>query len=223
MGQKWTLNTRAWSTNYFTTLIYNVVQGSTLFFITDGGVPSDSLVSAILPNADLVFPVGLQKEGFDNRDIYGAYRAAFKNPFKYIGDFAVGIDASWKPTVIGLYAGAFFKSQEVRFKDPEENLRGFYFQPRGGILLGGRKGSFECGVFYDMVIAAGGTIDNVDKDRLLSGLGLDFAVTLNMSKHHKSSLQYSMPLHNFFNEAYAGQAGMKRRVGYVMITHRFAL
>lgn len=226
VGQQWTLNTRVWSTNYLTTLIYDAAQTTNEFLFLGAkpkGLKESNVLSAILPNSDLVFPVGIQKEGFDERDICGPYRSAFRNPFKYIGDFAVGLDASWMPTVVGLYAGTFFKSQEIRFKDPEENLRGFYFQPRGGLCLGGKKGTIEGGVFYDMVVGCGGSVDDINKDRLLSGLGLDFALSWNVNGRHKTMAQFSMPLHNFFNEEYAGQGGMKRRVGYIMLTHRIVL
>ena len=126
------------------------------------------------------------------------------------------------PTVVGLYAGTFFKSQEIRFKDPEENLRGFYFQPRGGLCLGGKKGTIEGGVFYDMVVGCGGSVDDINKDRLLSGLGLDFALSWNVNGHHKTMAQFSMPLHNFLNEDYTGGMlkGKVRKVGYLMLTHR---
>ena len=222
-GQQWTLNTRAWSTNYFTTMIYDAVGGTVKYFVEGGKSKDPTALSFILPSSDLVFPVGIQKEGFDNCDICGPYRSAFRNPFKYIGDFAVGLDASWKPTVVGLYTGAFFKSQEIRFKEPEENLRGFYFQPRGGLCIGGKKGAIEGGVFYDMVVGCCGSIEDVNKERLLSGLGLDFALSWTVNKNHKTIAQFSMPLHNFFNEEYVGQAGFKRRVGYIMLTHRIVL
>lgn len=227
-SQDWTLNTRAWSTNYFTTLIYNTVQGAVVILTTDTDEERTETVnvSAIIPDADLVFPVRIQKEGFDNNPICSAYRSAFRNPFKYIGDYAVGMDASWMPSVAGLYAGAFFKSQEVIFKYPEDvekNLRGFYFQPRGGITVGNHSCAFEGGVFYDMVVGCGGTVEDNNKSRLSDGLGLDFALNMQFGKHHKSMLQFSMPLHNFFNEDYFGQAGMKRRVGYIMLTHRIIL
>ena len=222
-AQQWTLNTRLWSTNYFTTLIYDAAQATTEFLLTGGDTKESNAFSAILPNSDLVFPVGIQKEGFDERDICGPYRSAFRNPFKYVGDFAIGLDASWMPTVVGLYGGAFFKSQEVRFRDPEENLRGFYFQPRGGLCLGGKKGAIEGGVFYDMVVGSSGSVEDINKDRLLGGLGLDFALSWNVNGRHKTMAQFSMPLHNFFNEEYTGQGGMKRRVGYIMLTHRIVL
>ena len=102
-------------------------------------------------------------------------------------------------------------------------MRGFYFQPRGGICIGGKKACLEGGVFYDVVVGAGGSVDDVSKDRLLNGLGLDFAISRAVNDHHKTMLQFSMPLHNFFNENYAGQAGMKRRVGYIMLSHRIIL
>ena len=223
LAQQWTLNTRVWSTNYLTMLIYDAVQGTTELLTAGGNSDDSKALSFILPSSDLVFPVGIQKEGFDERDICGPYRSAFRNPFKYIGDFAVGLDASWMPTVVGLYAGTFFKSQEIRFKDPEENLRGFYFQPRGGLCIGGKKFGIEGGVFYDMVVGCSGTVEDINKDRLLSGLGLDFALSWNVNGRHKTIAQFSMPLHNFFNEEYAGQGGMKRRVGYIMLTHRIVL
>ena len=222
-GQSWTFNTRVWSTNYFTTLIYDAAQATTVFLTTGSDTKESNALSAILPNSDLVFPVGIQKEGFGEHDICGPYRSAFRNPFKYVGDFAIGLDASWMPSVVGLYGGTFFKSQEVWFKDPEKNLRGFYFQPRGGLCLGGKKGTIEGGVFYDMVVGCGGSVEDINKDRLLSGLGLDFALSWNVNGHHKTMAQFSMPLHNFFNEEYTGQGGMKRRVGYIMLTHRIVL
>jgi hypothetical protein len=102
-------------------------------------------------------------------------------------------------------------------------LRGFYIQPRCGLLLGSAKKSFEAGVFYDIVTGCGGTIQDTDKNRLKGGLGLDFAFTSFTGNKSKTTLQFSMPLHNFINTNYPGQAGYKRKVGYIMLTQRICL
>ena len=234
---EWTLNSRVWCTNYFTTLIYALAESSIKRYAADDRMTveidgkkvktsfsreQEQLFDRILPDPDLVFPIGLEKGGFDNQDIYGPYHRAFSNPIKHIGDYAVGVDASYKPGYLGAYAGAYFKSQEICFKDNDDNLRGYYFQPRVGIVMGGYRQSFEAGVFYDVVAGCGGTVEDTNKDRIKGGLGLDFSFASN-HKYSKSLIQFSMPLHNFLNSSYNGQAGMKRKVGYIMLTHRVFL
>lgn len=219
---QWTLNTRAWCTNYFTTALYTLGTSLVKHFAFDDNEADSLCADRIIPSAALVFPVGMDKSGFDEADIYGPYHRAFGNPFKHIGDYAIGLDASFKPSAIGFYAGAYFKSQEVVFKESDDNIRGFYFQPRAGLMIGGDKRCIEAGVFYDVVTGCGGSIDGTDKDRLKGGLGLDFALSYS-HKQGKTLLQFSMPLHNFFNTGYEGQGDLKRKVGYIMLTRRVNL
>lgn len=219
----WTLNTRAWSTNYWTTVITAVLETAVKKTISES---QDSLImERVLPDPSLVFPIGMAKEGFTGAtDIYGPYHRAFGNPFKHIGDYAIGLDASWKPCLFGLYAGAYFKSQEIVFKQGNDNLRGFYVQPRAGIIIGGKKHSLEAGAFYDAVTGSGGSYANANDDMLKGGWGLDFALTHNDKKDRtQTSLQFSMPLHNFVNSNYPGFNGMKRKVGYIALNYRIKL
>ena len=65
---------------------------------------------------------------------------------------------------------------------------------------------------------------------LKGGLGLDFALsTTDRSEKTKFLLQFSMPLHNFLNPDYTDKSGatplkgMKRKVGYIMLTQRVCL
>lgn len=220
----WTLNTNGWTTNYFTMVIYNVAQ-RLVKHLTTGGSPEDSLwVERIVPNASLVFPVGMGKSGFDGNDIYGPYHYAFGTPFKQMGDYCIGIDASWKDAPVGFYAGAYFKSQEVVFRAEEKNLRGYYFQPRLGIMLGSKTDIFEAGAFYDVVTGCSGSVAKTSKKQLKGGFGLDFAYTFTSKKNHTLlTLRFSMPLHNFFDTDYPGLENVKRRVGYIMITNRIFL
>ena len=238
-----TLNSRAWSTNYWTTILYNVAQGFTVGMLGSHSHADSLAIATLLPGADLVFPVGMAKEGFtDYTDIYGPYHRAFATPFKKMGDFCVGIDASWTPTFVGLYAGVFFKSQELVFKTNDQNLRSFYFQPRGGLVITFEDLSIEGGVFYDKVVGCSGNLNDEawgnfiatpDKGMLSDGLGLDFGVSYNTSAHSKTVLMFSMPLHNFFNEGYECRdalgnpfkpwEGYNRRVGYITLTHRIRL
>lgn len=218
-----TVNTRAWSTNYWTTLLYNIARDAVSYFAFD----NDPTLEAIIPDADLVFPIGMAKEGFvDPMDIYGPYHRAFSNPFKQFGDWGVGLDVSWVPTMVGIYAGAYYKSQEICFTIDDQNLRGNYFQPRAGLVLGGQQKAFEVGAYYDNVLSCTGTshlLGTPDKEMLQSGWGLDFAFSYtNKIGNHKSLLMFSMPLHNFINENYAGglTKGLVRKVGYIMLTHR---
>ena len=210
-----TLNTRAWSTNYFTTILYDIAHSTLGYFI------NDLTYSRILPSADLVFPIGIEKEGFDAHDIYGPYHRAFKNPFTKPGDFGVGLDASWRPGFVGVYTGAYFKSQEICFRPDDENLRSFYFQPRAGLIIG-KENAVEAGVYYDMVVGACGRYAGVEKAMFSNGLGLDFALSHRSTRHYESLLTFMLPLHNFLNEDYTGGVfkGMKRRVGYIMLTER---
>ena len=116
-----------------------------------------------------------------------------------------------------------FKSQEICFRANDDNLRSFYFQPRAGIIIG-RKNAIEAGVYYDMVVGAGGRFPGVEKDMFSSGLGLDFALSHKSSNKHQSLIAFMLPLHNFLNEDYGGGIfnGMKRRVGYIMLTERIS-
>lgn len=226
--QQFTFNTRTWSTNYWTTLLYNLAHSAVVHFAFDGNSTDSLIVESILPSSDLVFPIGMAKAGFEApmHDIYGPYHRAFNNPFKRIGDYGIGLDMSWKPVSIGIYAGAYFKSQEICFMPNDESLRGFYFQPRAGLVLGGKEHALEAGVFYDKVVGCGGTWEARNIEMLQSGWGLDFALSRTVAKgRHKTMLMFSMPLHNFFNTAYADGSlkNVHRRVGYIMLTHRVVL
>ncbi len=219
----WSINTRAWSTNYFTTLIVGGIEAIGKTFIHDD---RDSvLIDRIIPSPALVFPVGLQRRGFSYpMDIYQPYHRAFANPFAHIGDYAIGLDAAWTPSVVGCYAGFYFKSQEVCFTGPDyPSVRSFMLQPRVGLSVNfgsERKTGIEAGVFYDAVTGIGGDGQDRDKDVLKNGWGLDFALRHNSDKGKRQSvIQFSMPLHNFF----ANGTGWKRRVGYIMFTHRLML
>ena len=236
----WTLNTRLWTTNYFAASLYDLAEGLVKAFAFEGNKKDSILADRIIPDCDLIFPIGLQKKGFEGAgDIYGPYHYAFGNPFKHIGDYSVGLDVSYHPSVVGAYAGAYFKSQEIVFKSTDDNLRGFYFQPRAGLIFGNRQHSFEAGVFYDVLTGCGGSWEirsiyneylmspiEPEKDMLEGGLGLDFAFsTTDKAGIYKTSLQFSMPLHNFINEDYHNGLfhGLKRRVGYISLTQRIRL
>lgn len=223
----WTFNTRAWTTNYWTTMIFSLAETSVKHFLFNGNAKDSLWAERLIPDPDLVFPIGMSKKGFEKgvNNIYGPYHHAFGSPFKHIGDYAIGIDASYKPASVGFYAGAYFKSQEIHYKDSNlmpGSLRGYYFQPRAGILVGGEDHQFEAGVFYDAVTGCGGSLKTADKDMLESGLGLDFSFS-HTDGSTRYMLQFSMPLHNFLNKDYPGQQGMKRKVGYIMFTQRVYL
>ena len=129
---QFTINTRAWSSNYWSTLLYNIARDAVTYLVFD----NNPAIEAAIPSADLAFPIGMGKEGFaDPNDIYGPYHRAFGTPFKRLGDFSIGLDASWVPSVVGVYAGAYYKSQEICFMANDQNLRGNYFQPRAGLVL----------------------------------------------------------------------------------------
>ena len=219
----WTLNTRAWCTNYFTTVLFAVAETAVKEYAIDDESKAKKTLDCIIPDPDLVFPVGMGKSGFDGNDIYGPYHRAFSNPLKYIGDYAIGVDASWRESTLGFYAGAYFKSQEIVFKETDDNIRGFYIQPRAGFIMGSKKRAFEAGAFYDIVTSCGGSVQNTDKKMLKGGFGLDFAFSSTDKKGNKTLLQFSMPLHNFFDTSYDGQSDLKRKVGYISLTQRFAL
>ena len=219
----WTLNTRAWSTNYFTSAIYGIVREGAISLIMNGNTEDSLHVERIIPDADLVFPIGMGKKGFGDDKIYGPYHRAFGNPFKHIGDYAVGLDASWHPSLLGLYAGAYFKSQEIVSKN-YGSLRGYYIQPRVGVMVGNKERTFDAGVFYDVLTGSGGSAADTNKDRLKGGWGLDFTFSTTDKKRRSAGIiQISVPLHNFLNTDYAGQQGMKRKVGYIMFSERIYL
>ena len=224
----WTFNTRGWTTNYWSTLIFDAIESSVKHFLLNGN-PKDSLwAERIIPDLGLVFPFGMGKDGFEKgvNNIYGPYHHAFGHPFKHFGDFGIGVDASYKPSSVGVYAGAYFKSQAIHYKNSNAvahgSLRGYYFQPRLGVQLGGDTNQFEAGFFYDAVVGNGGTMPGSDKKMLKSGFGLDFAFS-HAYGHSMHILQISLPLHNFLDTDYPGQEGMKRKVGYIMLTERVYL
>lgn len=221
----WTLNTRAWCTNYFTTSIYNAAEVLVKHYAFKGHSQDSLWAERIIPHAALVFPIGMGKRGFSEiGGLYGPYHYAFGNPFKHIGDYAIGLETSYHACILGVYGGVYFKSQEIVFKQGKDNLRGYYIQPRAGIILGDDDKSVEFGVFYDAVTGCGGSAADTHKDRLKGGLGLDFAIGLSDSKDiTRTSLQFSMPLHNFIDRSYPGQGNMKRKVGYLMVTQRIRL
>jgi len=220
--EEWTFNTRAWSTNYFTTLIFDAVTVTTKEVILDG--EDSDLADRIIPTADLVFPFGLKKEGFGGiTEIYCPYHRAFANPFKNPGDYGIGIDASWKPSFFGVYAGAYYKSQEVVFKQ-FNSIRGYYFQPRLGLIAGkGEEHAFELGAFYDVLTGCGGRMIGADKDMLRGGFGLDVTYSLSLDDNKQFLIQISAPLHNFFSKDIERASGFDRRVGYIMLTSRIKL
>lgn len=215
----WTLNTRAYTTNYWTSMLYSIARELCIHVIKDD---NDSiLVNRILPSTDLIFPIGIKGDDA----IRGPYDRAFANPFKHIGDYAIGLDASYHASSIGCYAGCYFKSTEVVFKGDGDNMRGFYIMPRAGIQLGKKNGFLELGAFYDVLVGYSG-ISDYDKKALQGGVGLDFAVGYRMKKPGlQTLLQFSLPLHNFFNKDYELNgvkpfADVKRRVAYLQLTTR---
>lgn len=226
---KWTLNTRAWTTNYWTLLAFDGARAIVHELLFDDS--SDSVTfRRIVPAADLVFPIGLQKDGPGTDDIRSPYNRAFANPIKHIGDYGIGLETSYQPGVLGFYAGAFFKSVEMVSKSEPVNLRGFYFQPTAGVqfAMGSKRDRlFGVNLFYDVVTGCAGDdfgLGNADKDMIKGGLGLGFVIG---SK--KGALEFTMPLHNFFNEDYKDAAGntplkgVKRKVGYIMLHSRIDL
>ncbi|MBP3228410.1 MAG: hypothetical protein J6M53_06495 [Bacteroidaceae bacterium] len=222
----WTLNTRLYTSNYFSTTIYNAATLLAKHFAFKDNEQAELWANRIVPRAELIFPIGMGKRGFKHsgQDIYGPYHYAFGNPFKHLGDCAVGLDASFKPGTVGVYAGAYYKSQEIVFRATKDNLRGHYFQPRAGIVLGVGENTLEAGAFYDVVAGCSGSVADTDKGRLKGGWGLDFALGINTNEgKSKTLLQFSMPLHNFLDRGYAGQQGMKRKVGYITVTQRIFL
>lgn len=215
------INTKVWTTNYWSHFIYLPVYLVTDLLIEDPD--AKDVYRCLMPNSSVAFPVGIEKKGFESNDIYGPYHRAFSNPFKHLGDYSIGVDGSYKWRYFGLFAGVHFKSQEITFDDfTDKNLRGFYFQPRAGVIIG-KTIMVESGIFYDLVVDASGNLANANKDMLSSGLGLDFAISFERDYNQSIGLKFMMPLHNFLNEKYRDGIpnGMKRRVGYIMISQRF--
>lgn len=222
-GGAWTFNSRGWTTNYFTSTIWNGAAFLLKRFASMGLDKKDIVaIDRIIPESNWVFPIGFQKEGFTGENqIYGAYRRAFGNPFTNPGDFGIGFDGSYFPAHVGVYAGAYLKSQEIIFTADRSNLRALYVQPRAGLIMGGTRNQFEVGVFYDKVVGSGGTCPDTDIDRFLDGMGLDFALShTTLRRNRKVQVLFSMPLHNFLDPRYPGQKDMKRRVGYIMSSYR---
>ena len=78
-------------------------------------------------------------------------------------------------------------------------------------MVGTEDATIEAGVFYDVVSGCSGSVGDTRNDRIKSGFGLDFAIGFIASKKKsKTTLAFSMPLHNFLDPSYPGQATMKR-------------
>lgn len=74
----WTVNTRAWTTNYFSYMIYGVVEECVKHFAFKGHTSDSLWAERIVLKPDLVFPIGMGKSGFSGAsDIYGPYHRAF--------------------------------------------------------------------------------------------------------------------------------------------------
>ena len=219
----WTINTRAWSTNYFTTLLFGAVAVTTKEYVFEGDSES-SLARRIIPTPELVFPFSVKKSGFGGvTEIYCPYHRAFSNPITNLGDYGIGVDASWKPSVIGVYAGAYYKSQEVVFKQ-YNSIRANYIQPRLGVIAGmGDEHAVELGAFYDILTGSGGRMAGPKKDLLRGGFGLDLAYSFTPDDDTQYLIQISAPLHNFFSKNAERTFGWDRRVGYIMLTTRIKL
>lgn len=217
----WTLNSRIWSTNYFTSLLYDVgaVALAKLVF------HADKTAEMIIPFANTVFPVGISNDGLEGPwAVCSPYHRSFANPFKHIGDYGIGVDVSCQPSLFGAYAGAYFKSQEIVFKETDDNLRGYYFQPRAGVMIGNEMIAFEGGMFYDVLTGCGGSFSDARKDMLKGGFGIDLAFSvIDKEGKQKTQLQISLPLHDFLDSGYPGMQGMSRKVGYIMVTRRICL
>lgn len=218
----WTLNTFSYTTNYWTGLIFNLATDILVAVSTEN---EDSVTAdRIVPDASLIFPIGIAKDEGSLGGIRGPYDRAFSNPFKHPGDFAIGVDASFQPSWIGAYGGLYYKSQEVVFKGEGDNMRGYYIQPRFGLQIGSRKTYLGLGAFYDAIIDYSGR-EGFSKKALESGWGMDISFNY---KHKTKGLFYqvrfSLPLHNFFNEDYTRDdlsqplLGAHRKVAYLMFT-----
>ena len=60
----WTLNTRAWSTNYFASSLESIAKELLLSFaFEDDNSDAKKWADRIIPSTDLVFPIGFQKKG----------------------------------------------------------------------------------------------------------------------------------------------------------------
>ena len=181
--KQFSINTNAWTSNYWTDIIYSTARGVLTHFTLKGNESDSIIVESILPYCGTVFPIGMAKQGFhDPNDIYGPYHRAFSTPFKQLGDYGIGL------------------------------------------LFGQSTLGLEVGTFYDKVVGCSGSYRPTSKDMFLDGWGLDIALSYGSSRRNQSRsiLRFSMPFHNFFNEAYADGSlqGMKRRVGYIMFSHR---
>lgn len=108
------LNAKAWTTNYYSLLIYTSFYRALYFLIEDPNAKDIYLF--LMPNSSGAFPVGIEKNGFESNEIYGPYHRAFSNPFKHLGDYSIGLDGTYKWNRFGVYVGIHFKSQEITSK-----------------------------------------------------------------------------------------------------------
>ena len=68
----WTLNTRAWCTNYFTTVLFGLAETAVKEYAIDDESKAKKTLDCIIPDPDLVFPIGMGKSGF-KRGLMGLF------------------------------------------------------------------------------------------------------------------------------------------------------
>lgn len=187
------------------------------------------------PSCDFIFPISINNnapEGFGS--MRGGYTRAFSAPWKWVGDYSIGLGGSWDnvSTPFGAYVGLNYKSNEVVFKDDDRNDRAHYFSPELGMRLRfGDGGGFlvEVGASYDMVLSYKGKYHDYSKDAINGGFCANMAIGI-WGGSSSFVVKYSHPTYNFYNQNFTPDNGMtfpfkdvNRKLGYISLLFRFGL
>ena len=187
----------------------------------------------ILFAPQLIFPCAIRNEASDGfGEMKGGYARAFSAPWKYLGDYAIGISGIWDhyDTPFGFYFGLNYKSKEVVFKDVNRNDRAHYVSPEVGLRFkfGDKRGLLlEMGTSYDYVFKYKGGMHNYEKDAVNNGFCLNVGLGQWNSKG-QCQLNFKLPIYNFYNKDFSPDKGLTypfkdvdRNIAYISFLYRY--
>lgn len=197
--------------------------------------PEDDEDFYFRPSCDFIFPVSVENNAPNSfGEMRGGYTRAFSTPWKRIGDFRVGVGASWDNvnTPFGAYVGLNYKTNEVVFSDDNRNDRTHYFCPELGMKLRfGNGGGFliETGASYDIAFAYKGKYHDYNKNAVNSGISIDMALGI-WAGAASFVIKYTHPTYNYYNKEFTPDNGVSypfadvnRKMGYISLVGRFAI
>lgn len=159
------------------------------------------------------------------------YARAFSAPWKYLGDYSIGISGNWDhyENPLGFYIGLNYNSREVVFEDADNNDRAHYLSPELGLCFkfGERNGFFmQLGASYDYVFKYNGGVHDYEKDAVNDGISLNVGIGLWDSKG-PCQLNFQLPVYNFYNRDFTPDNGstypfkdVNRQIAYISFLYR---